>query len=153
MKTTSITRLVFFFIIILVSSNEVNSQNLQKLNANAAKKLKSLNNPLKEWQHVGKLKIDSVRINNSDNSLRAYYSQTLSYYPMREDSYLQFVNSLKSSLGRKYRKYDIKVFTNGFSLEQLIPNYYRKTIRIDSSRFRIKSEARPVLIKKVDFDG
>jgi hypothetical protein len=152
MKTSFYSRLFFLFILILFTSNEVNSQNLTKLNANASKKLNSWSNPLKEWQNLGKLKIDSVRIYKQDNSLRTYFSQTLSYYPMREDNYSKFVNSLKSSLGRKYRRYDVKVYTNGYSLEQMIPNFYRKAIRIDSSRIRIKNEERSVLVKKMDFD-
>ena len=152
MKSSFFSRLFFLSILILFGSREVNSQDLLKLSSNAAKKLKSWTNPLKEWQHLGKLKIDSVRIYKVDNSIKIYFSQSLSYYPIREDSYSKFVKSIKSSLGRKYRKYEVNVLTNGYSLEQLIPNYFRKSIPVDSSRIRVKNEIRPVLVKRMNFD-
>jgi hypothetical protein len=152
MKSPLLSRLLLISVLLLLVSGKINSQDLKKLNQGAARKLKSWTNPLKEWQHIGKIKMDSVRLYKENNSLKIWFSPILSYYPMREDLHSVFVQSIKKSLGRKYRKYNIGVFTNGYPLEQMIPNYYRKIIPVDSSRFLKIKETKPVLVKKLNID-
>lgn len=150
MKRTVFNRFMILVFFVLISSYAANSQNLQRLNKSANNKLKSWVSPLKEWKHLGKLKMDSIRIIKERNSISLYFSQSLSYYPIREDNYSLFVQSIKSKLGRKFTKYNIDVFTNGYSLAQLIPNYYRKVIPVDSSRISVIKEKRPVLVQKMN---
>ena len=59
-----------------------------------------------------------------ENSVSLFFSPALLNYPMREDTYSVFVQSIKNRLGRRFRNYAINVFTNGYSLEQLIPNLF-----------------------------
>jgi hypothetical protein len=142
--------LLLIYILFLVSSNALYSQDNQRIRKNAIHKLENWKNPLKEWSHLGKVKLDSLLIGKNQDSVALYFSPGLSYYPVREDIYSQFVQSVKSKLGRKFRDYSINIITNGFSLEQLIPNYYRKVVPVDSSRIHINKKTRPVLVKKLD---
>jgi hypothetical protein len=133
----------------LVGSYTAYSQDLKKLELTAVKKLKSIVNPYVGLRHIGKLKVDSTKIADS-KSISIYFSQTLSYYPIREDNYSLLMQSIKSALGRKFRNYTIDIYTNGYNQEQLIPNLYRKTFPVDSSRIPTIRENKPVLVRKMD---
>ncbi len=148
MKKVAFNRVLILFSFILTGAVSANSQTLQKLNRIADNRLKSWVNPLNEWKHLGRLKIDSTRIGKEEKSVSLFFSSTLLNYPMREDTYSEVVQSIKNRLGRRFRNYVINVFTNGYSLEQLIPNLFRKEIPVDSSRILIK-ENRPVLVYKM----
>jgi hypothetical protein len=126
------------------------TQDIHKLEKCALKSLKSWVNPLKELQHIGKPKIDSISISSGKKSVSLFFAPGLSYYPVREETFSLFEKSIKSSLGRKFRKYSVTVLTNGYSMDQLIPNYYRKINPPDSSRISPKKENKPVLIQKVN---
>jgi hypothetical protein len=150
MKGTVINRLLILVFLILTGSNEANSQSLQKLNRNADNRLKSWVNPLNEWNHLGRLKIDSAVISKVKNSVSIFFSSTLLNYPMRENNYSVFVQSIRNRLGRRFRHYAVNVYTNGYALEQLIPNIYREVIPVDSSRIRSIKSNRPVLVQKMN---
>ncbi|MBA4322390.1 MAG: hypothetical protein C0408_06180, partial [Odoribacter sp.] len=150
MKRNVFNKLTFLVCFIIICSGTAKSQDINRLNKNAINKIKSWVNPLDEWKHIGKPKIDSLKIFKEDNYLKLYFSPGLSYYPIREDNYSLFVSSVRNSLGRKFRKYRLDIYTNGYSLDQLIPNIYRKVMPVDSSRIRPVTENRPVLIKKVN---
>jgi hypothetical protein len=150
MKRNVYKRLIILVCFTVIGSLTANSQNPERLSQKAADKIKAWKNPLNEWKHIGRPKIDSLKISFEENYIKFYFSPVLSYYPMREDNYSVFEQSLKSTLGRKFRKYRIGIFTNGYSLEQLIPNFYRKVVPVDSSRIRAMQYNRPILIQKPD---
>jgi hypothetical protein len=150
MKRTVYYRLTILIFLILIGSGTANSQSLQNLYRSADKKLKSWVNPLIEWEYLGRLKIDSVGISKEKNSVSIFFSSTLSNYPVREEDFSLFVQSVRNRLGRRFRHYAINVFTNGYSLEQLIPNIFRKAIPVDSSRIQAIKENRPVLVQKMN---
>ena len=151
MKNFLYIRLLLILMLIIAVSAETSSQVSLKQNVKAMKRLKKWKNPLTEWQYIGKPKIDSIRVVKSLKYIDIYFSPTLSYYPLREENQTVFIKSLKKSLRRKYRKSEIEVYTNGNRLEQLIPNIYRKSLPVDSSRIRMKSINKPVLVKRLNF--
>jgi hypothetical protein len=136
--------------LILMSFSSAYSQDIQKLNRIAMDRLKKWQSPFSEWRHLGKVKADSVSFAGSKDYMRVYFSRPLSYYPVREDSYSVFIQSVKNALGKKFRKYRVEAFTNGFSLVQLIPNLYRIQIPVDSTRIGSLKKERPVLVKNID---
>jgi hypothetical protein len=152
MRGIVFNRVIILVFILLSGTSTAKSQNLQRLDKISVRRLESWVNPLKEWKHLGKLKMDSVKISKEQKSVSFHFSATLSYYPFREDNYTDFVTSIKNRLGRRFRKYSVEVLTNGYSLEQLIPNFYRKVIPVDSSRIPVIKENRPVLVQKVNID-
>jgi len=142
-------RILILISVILLSILSVNSQSITRLTHKASERIKSWKNPLPQFQNIAKPRLDSVLIRNDSETLTLYFAQGLSYYPIREDSYQLFVQSLKKSLGRRFRKYNIEVKTSNYSLNQLIPNYFRNEIPVDSSRFPVIVKTKPVLIKRI----
>lgn len=132
------------------SLSAVNSQENAKLTKSVQGKLRKWENPLTEWSHIGKIKLDSVRQMPGTLFLKLFYSPALSYYPLREENVLAMQLSLKNSLGRKYRKYGLGIYSNGFNIEQLVPNIYRRSFTIDSSRIHPQDPSKPILVRNLE---
>jgi hypothetical protein len=148
MKRTLLYRLSFFTVLVLISFRPVYSQDDDRLSRTVKERLADWKNPLTQWQHIAKPKLDSVLVKKDPETIILRFAPDLSYYPFREDSYKLFMQSLGKQLGRKFRKYRIDVITNNYTLDQLIPNYYRKELPIDSSRFPAISKNKKILVRK-----
>jgi len=128
----------------LISSSAAFSQSSERLRKSAEGKLKKWENPLSEWKHISDPAPDSIKIMEEAGQIILYFPPALSYYPFREESCSLFINSLGVSLGRKFRKYEIDVRTNNCSLDQLVPNYFRKNSDLDSSRLPVKRSEKKI---------
>ena len=85
-----------------------------------------------------------------ERKISLFFAPQLSYYPFREESCNEFRQSLGNSLGRKFRNYDLEIVTNGYDLYQLVPNYFRKSIPVDSSRFPGNVIEKKTLVRNID---
>lgn len=121
----------------------------KKLYKKANKKIQEWKNPHTGWAHIGVIKIDSFSINFNEKKVEFQCSKSLSYLPIREENYKQTINSLKESLGKKFMDYQVSIMTDNQSLESLIPNYYRKSMSIDSIRFNTLTENRIPIVRNV----
>ena len=137
-----------FLVLIITSSDLLHAQVDVKLSGTASDKLKAWKNPLTEWNHIAKPVVDSLKVEKENRTMRIWFSPGLSYYPFREESCRLFRESIVSSLGRKFRKYDIELITNTYPIEQLVPNYYRKEFTVDSSWFPPPKGRQRILVKK-----
>lgn len=149
MKKCLLTILPLLLFLLLFNNYQAAGQNNEKLKRNSFEKMRSWKNPFPQWKHIAIPKLDSVIIKNVPDKISLYFSPGLSYYPFREESCRQFMQSVRKSLGRKFRKYQIEVFSNKYSLEQLVPNLYRKETSVDSSRLPAFSGKNKVLVKEV----
>lgn len=149
MKNWLHTRILIVVCLLLVNITAIYSQDA-RLNQVATKRLDKWKNPFPEWQNIARPKIDSVSVSKRNETINLYFGSGLSYYPIREESYDVMIQSLKRSLGKRFRKYEIDVLTGNISLNQLIPNSFRKTVPVDSSRFPVKSKNRSVLIRRTN---
>ena len=120
-----------------------------KLKRLAVEKIKEWKNPLTQWSHIAKPAMDSVEVDPARKHITIYFRPQLSYYPFREESVSEFKRSLETSLGRKFRKYEISVMAGAFTLDELVPNYYRKELSADSSRLPILKGGRPLPVRKI----
>ena len=96
------------FLVFLTAINTLPafSQRTERLQIIAAEKLKNWKNPLSQWQHIAIPKLDSLTIGRRSGNNNIYIMPVeLSYYPFREEECGLFIESLKKSLGRKFRKY------------------------------------------------
>jgi hypothetical protein len=139
---------IIIFLFIAVSSGY--SQENAKLTKSVNHKLLKWKNPLSEWSHIGKIKLDSVRENREPDTLKFFYAPSLSYYPLREENVIAMESSVRSVLGRKYRKYGLEIYSNGFNIEQLVPNIYRRLFAIDSSRIHPPDPSSPILVRNLE---
>ena len=139
---------LFFFIIVSLSLSGQTAEQA-KLTQKADKKLENWNSGFKEWQHLGEITIDSVSVLPQQFLVQLFFNKTLSYIPIRENSYYAAVRLLKDQLGRRFRKYNIQLYTDGQLFQNLIPNYFRSELAVDSSRLSRK-KIRPVpLIREI----
>ncbi len=150
MKSYFLRILVFSVILLTLSDSEAFSQRTEKLRMIASGKLRKWENPLTSWQHIAVPKLDSLKILEKKRKITLYFAPQLSYYPFREESCNEFRQSLGNSLGRKFRNYDLEVITNNYDLDQLVPNYFRKSIPVDSSRFPVTMVEKKTLVRNMD---
>jgi hypothetical protein len=150
MKKSLIGELLFVVSFTLLNCTVTYSQNDAKLHRIAAEKMKAWKNPLTEWAHIAKPKLDSLKIDREMKHVNLFFAPSLSYYPFREESSVEFLESVINSLGKKFRKYPVVVYAGTYRLDQLIPNYYRKNIPVDSLRFPPARVSEPLLVRKVD---
>ncbi|MFO7575416.1 MAG: fibronectin type III domain-containing protein [Bacteroidales bacterium] len=126
------------------------SQDAGERDSRAEGRLSSWINPLTEFSHIASPRIDSVTVIDANNIVNVYFAPQLSYYPFREYHIQLFNESLKNELGWRYRRHTINSYSNGFKIEQLVPNLYRNGIEIDITRIIRPSPERPVLIRRKD---
>jgi hypothetical protein len=80
-------------------------------------------------------RIDSINVNKKLKKLDIYLNDWAGALPFRIENTASIYSGLRASLGNKYRRYQIKVYSKEVPIEQLIPNYYRKDSRAyDRSR-------------------
>ena len=126
------------------------SQGAGERDSRAESRLGSWMNPLVEFSHIARPRIDSVTVAGGSNTLNVWFAPQLSYFPFRENHIQIFNESLKSELGWRYRRHTISSYSNGFSLDQLVPNLYRTGMAIDTSRIIRPSPDRPVIARRID---
>ncbi len=142
--------ILFSFIMLILNDSGAFSQRTDKLMMSAARKLKKWDNPLISWEHIAIPKLDSFKIMEGERKISLFFAPQLSYYPFREESCNEFRQSLGNSLGRKFGNYDLEIVTNGYDLYQLVPNYFRKSIPVDSSRFPGNVIEKKTLVRNID---
>ncbi len=144
--------LIIAFILLAALASPVFSQekNLNKWEQKASKKLEAWKTPLNNWDHLGKISIDSIKVRQENKKILLFFNNTLSYIPFREDYISVLTTSLSNQLGRAFRKYEIEVYTGGNLLEELVPNIYRENFPIDSDRLSQEKKSTPPFIRKLD---
>ena len=147
----SIRQLTVCLFLLAIFAQFLSAQSPQqvKLTQKAYRKLENWDSHFQSWQHLGSITIDSISVLPQKLFVRIFFSKTLSYIPVREEIYHNTVRSIKDQLGRGFRKYNIRLYTDGQLFKELVPNYFRKDLAIDASRLSIKT-SRPVpLIRKI----
>ncbi|TRX64284.1 hypothetical protein [Carboxylicivirga sp. M1479] len=112
--------------------------NVSDIHRQHQEQLKAWQSPVVERGHLGECVLDSFSIDVNEAEINYFFSKPLSYTPWREDNVSVFKQSLEMLHQNKLESYNVKVYANGYELEQLIPNYYRS--QIDSSRFTARSK-------------
>lgn len=115
----------------------------------AGSKIKSWVSPVSDWIFPDELKIDSLKVDEAGKAVKIYFPPATLYNPVREESLALLQNSLKTALGKKFAAYSITMYTGGFSLDSLIPNYFRSLIPADAGRIPGTRDVIPRLISRV----
>ena len=76
--------------------------------------------------NIGTCKLDSFRINHQKKKLFIYADEKFSYQPFRPETVDAIYRHLKQILPGPVNYYDLTVVTSGQTIENLIPNLYRK---------------------------
>jgi hypothetical protein len=95
------------------------------------------------------VQIDSIAIRNQTRTISLTFSPSLSNLPIREGLYFSTVKLVNDHLGGGFQKYELKLFTGGKLIEQLIPNFYRQQLTIDSGRFHSNQGKRTPIVRQI----
>jgi len=150
MKAKIIKVLSLIGLLLWIIPVSLSGQNNQKLEKIAGKKLAGWTNPVKEWHYPEKISVDSFRVAGEKGIIDLWFPVPFSYNAIREENLSFFRRSISESLGSKFGDYTVNIHTNGFAVEDLIPNYYREAMRADSTRFPRMSGNRPVLMRRMN---
>lgn len=124
------TTVIILFIIIpqLSICQNVNSVDL-KNNLSSA-----LTNIYKDvMKRKGRVNIDSIKVNDKKKIIEIYTNLTLSYIPMRLETVETINDSIKYHLPSSLEKYKLLTVTDGKVINDLVPNFYRKS-NLDKDR-------------------
>ena len=73
-------------------------------------------------------KIESIYIDDTTKTIEIITNKRFSYRPFRENSVKDIYNDVRNFFGPKYYNYDVKIYTMNYSIDELIPNFYRSTV-------------------------
>jgi hypothetical protein len=126
------------------------STSSDRLTNKVKSQMQSWENPIKGWSHVGKIKIDSISVLQENKTLQFFFTDPLSYIPVREENSRLLVESLKVQAGRKFRSWSYEVYTDHHALQDLIPNALRNTVPQDAARIPLnRKQQRIPLVKRL----
>ena len=120
-----------------------------RLALKAENRIKTLDNLMHEWHHVGRIRFDSLSISSEGKLVQIFFTNPLSYIPVRENEVTSVEDQLKQALGRKFRNYRIEIYTDRHLFKDLVPNFFRTTIPADRSRITEKTGERIPVVRKI----
>lgn len=119
--------LMFGFVLVNISSQTVSKEAEEFI-----ERYFEFNNP--DSVGVACPKLKDIEVDAKRKRVDITFDKTLEYRPFREDFVSKAKKDIQKKLGRKFRGYDINIYTNGAELFDLIPNFYRSKNRQDRSR-------------------
>ncbi len=149
MRISHPLHLLLFIILFLASGQPSPGQKAGRTERIAASRLGKWESPVREGTLPELFKIDSIKIDEPKKEVNIYFPVTASYNAIREETLSALVSSVRSTLGKKFTGYSVGLYSNGFSLESLIPNYFRSEIPEDGSRISPASVVRPRLVSRI----
>ncbi len=84
------------------------------------------------------VELKSLSYDPARKMLRVYFNKSLAEKPFRSETVLSFKSKLKEYLPKSLADYKLHLFTNKKTIDQLVPNYYRKE-RLHYDRRRLPS--------------
>lgn len=78
------------------------------------------------WQHLGRITLDSVAVQRSDQRVQLFFSPAITHIPIRHHWLVYLENEFMNMLGWRFRNYHLDLFARGHYLYEFIPNLYRE---------------------------
>jgi hypothetical protein len=123
---------------------------MSRLSHKVEKRYQKWQNELSDLQALKLVPLDSFKINPKDKKIVFYFSKELAYQPFRENQCQDVERSLSKCLGHKFRDYNISIITNGSTIEELIPNLWRKELPTDKKRMEGSMNERIPVVRRLD---
>jgi len=140
---------LLFFLIAPIVVQPLSGQKPGRMQRVADSRLSEWVTPLPEWLFPEDMMIDSVFVDEQHKEVSIWLPATAAQNPVREESHARLVNSVRESLGRRFSGYGISIWCGGQPLEQLIPNYFRYSVPLDTGRIPPAPESRPRLVRRI----
>lgn len=120
------------------------------LTKKANRRMVKWHNVFQEWEHLGNVSIDSVKVFDGIREVAVYFSKELSYMPVRESSVDELQASVRERLRKKFNDFKITLYVGGIEYSELIPNIYRGKEAICNLRTLQKRDNAVKLVSRVD---
>jgi hypothetical protein len=99
----------------------------------------------KTYTDIGNLQIRRITVDDKSRQIVINASESLSYVPFRPDNTEEMYNAVKPLFPEKQQKYKFIIRTNGMSIDELIPNFYRKKNFDNTRKFKRKADGQLVV--------
>ncbi len=130
--------LVFLSVLLLAACTAVKEIRKPEKTATLPELLTNLQSLIKENKFSFEVpkgaEFTGFEIDSQQSKIVVTTNKEFSFQPFREDNVEKIYSDIKNFLGKNYSTYNVEVKSLGFPIEQLIPNYYRKNLEIDSTR-------------------
>jgi len=145
-------RFISTLILVILSISITFSQTKKelRLQKKAIKRLQNWQIPPLPLNNFKGIALDTVEVDREQQTLILKFSENMAYLPCREEHLKRTNYSLKDELGRRFQKFDVLVTAAGKPINTLVPNFYRKTLPLDSSRFSVSENPRTPIVRRLD---
>ncbi|MDR2651459.1 MAG: xanthan lyase [Prevotellaceae bacterium] len=92
------------------------------------------------YTNIGNLQIRKITIDDKAKRIVINASESLSYVPFRPDNIEEMYNAIKPLFTEKQQKYKFTIRTNGISIDDLVPNFYREKNFDKLRKFKRKAD-------------
>ena len=79
-------------------------------------------------------RVDTLLADSAQKTLRVMFSREMSFRPFREETVRTLYDTVRGLLGERFRGFSLSIETTGHRIEELVPNMYRVSEQIDSTR-------------------
>ncbi len=119
----------------------------QRLERTAERRLGDFDAYFSSWRHVGKITIDSLKVQRQNELLTVYFSPAITHLPIRHAWLRALEIEMKNALGRRFRNYRVEMIARNQPLEAFVPNLFRdESLPADHQRVRTRTrEANPLV--------
>ena len=93
------------------------------LRLNIGKKLAEISN---NYTPTNRLRVNRITIDDKSKQIVIDVSEAFSYVPFRPANVAEIYKEIKSMFTEEQQEYKFNIVTNGMSIDDLIPNFYRK---------------------------
>ncbi len=98
-------------------------------------------------------KIDSVLVDRNRHQVKLFLSPLAAWIPYREENVKALYRDYHKALGFSFRDYSPSLLSEGQLIENLIPNIYRTTIPVDSTRLSRLDERPLPVVRPLSTEG
>ena len=141
--------ILLFILMVTPFLGSPKSQKRSVLSIKAESRLRELKNIMPGWQHLGKIGLDSLSLNSENRLIHIYFSSPLSYVPIREADVQNLEKTVRESLGHRFKKYQLAIYSDRHLVNDLVPNELRTIIPVDKSRFPAKHSDRIPVVTQI----
>lgn len=128
-------------------SQNIDSNELERLSQKITSEL--IDNKLISY-NLG-LSIDSASVDIDNKTLKLFFSEELTYLPIREEWLVEFKSIVRESQKRKIRNnYEILIYSSSKLVSTYIPNVFRNEIAIDTSRQETRKLSTKSHVENID---
>jgi hypothetical protein len=149
MNSKLIISLLIVFVLSTFAAGSVYAQTKKekRIARKISLKLEEYGTYFNDYQALGQFTLDSVAVHKNEKKIQFFFNEKVSYIPLRESIILDEIQKIKAFLGRHSRQYTLEFFSSDKALIDLIPNYYRVELPVDSSHFE-KARSKKVLLTR-----